>query len=83
MYLMSLMAARIMQDALHNGKLQASGRLPLAAARIAPKVLLPGSGWEEVLWDTLCQKSCYRGGNGQNDESEDTDRGFDEAAAAL
>jgi len=34
------------------------------AVRIAPKVLLPGSGVERATKDTLCQKSGYRGRNG-------------------
>jgi hypothetical protein len=29
--------------------------------RIAPKELLPGTGWKDRLKDTLCQKSGYRG----------------------
>src|SRR5512137_2173932 len=51
--------------------------------RIAPKVLLPGRRLKERTKDTLCQKSGYRGWNGQKHESNDTESGFGEVASAL
>src|SRR5437660_4692009 len=62
--------------------LQAFCQRPLAG-ELRQKFCYPGGGLKGAEKIRCAKSDCYRGGNGSNNESDDTARGFEEVAAAL